>query len=288
MKTEQVDYAVVGHSLAGVAAALVLAESGNRVVLLDFHRDTDSIDDLPFIQSTLLGPRASGVEFEETISETLRRAAVDRQTNCLIIGIYSEKTAIVECSDQRWSCKGVVFAPNGTEPGLDIEGSSALHGFGISYSAVADAPFFESRRVAVYGDSPRVIDHAWVAAQYTSEVLVLVKEKRTEGDAEVLTYLRSSSAIAFEEAVMLRALRVASDRTLSGIEIESSTGRRSIDVSALFVAQHLVPMTNVVRGEGKTDRIAFAGLAAGVEYWKHAGLVNDGRRAARMLMTVHQ
>jgi thioredoxin reductase len=288
MKIEHIDYAVIGYSLAGVSAALTLAESGDRVVLLDFDRDTDAIADMPRIQATPLGPSTSGIAFDETIREALRRAGIDRSTSCHVTSIYSEGNAIAECSDRRWSCKGVVFAPNGTEPGLDIEGSSALHGFGISYSAVADAPFYESQRVAVYGDSPRVFDHAWVAAQYASELFVLVKERRAESDAEVLTHLRSSSAIAFEDAVMLRSLHVSSDRTLGGIEIENSTGRRSIDVSALFVAQHLVPMTNVVRAEVETDGIVFAGLAAGVEYWKHAGLVSDGRRAARMLLTVHQ
>ena len=37
------DYAVIGHSLAGISAALALAKSGDRVVLLDFHRDTENI-----------------------------------------------------------------------------------------------------------------------------------------------------------------------------------------------------------------------------------------------------
>lgn len=284
MKTEHVDYAVIGYSLSGVAAALTLAESKKHVVLVDFHRDTDAIDELPFIQSTPLGPRANGTAFEKTIRKALRGVGVDRQTSCLIASIYSEGRVVVECRDRRWSCKGVVFAPNGTEPGLDIKGSSALQGFGLSYSAVTDASFYTSRRVAVYGDGPRVVDHAWSAAQYASEVLVLVKKKTIEGDVEVLTQLRSSSAIAFEEAVRLRSLHVASDGTLSGIEIESPGGHRTIDVSALFVAQHPVPMLSVVRGEVEADGIVFAGLAAGVDYWRHARLVNDGGRAARMLL----
>lgn len=50
------DYAVIGHSLAGISAALALAKSGDRVVLLDFHRDTDTVAESPRIQPTSLGP----------------------------------------------------------------------------------------------------------------------------------------------------------------------------------------------------------------------------------------
>ena len=59
---------------------------------------------------------------------------------------------------------------------------------------------------------------------------------------------------------------------------------KSIHVSALFVAQHLVPIVDVVRDEANTGRIVLAGLATKVEYWKHSELVKDGERAARKLL----
>jgi thioredoxin reductase len=181
-----------------------------------------------------------------------------------------------------------VFAPNGTEPGIDIEGSSTLQGFGVSYSAAADAPFYISRRVALYGDAPRVVEHAWIAAQYASEVVVLMKDGVSESQAELVGDLRSSWTVAFEHRVVLRSLQAGNDGLLTGIEFDGASGRRSLDVSALFVAQHVVPMTDVVRGERPGESIAFAGLAAGVNYWQHAELVNDGARAARTLLTVDQ
>ncbi|HEX9983553.1 MAG TPA: FAD-dependent oxidoreductase [Thermoanaerobaculia bacterium] len=172
MKVARAGYAVIGHSLAGISAALTLAKAGEHVTLLDFHRHTDTLAELPRIQSTLLGASGSGVTFERAMQELLEQATVERQTDCFIERVYSDGNVIVEGHDRRWSCRGVVFAPNGTEPGIDIEGSSALQGFGVSYSASGDAPFFLARRVAVYGDAPRVIEHAWIAAQYASEVVV--------------------------------------------------------------------------------------------------------------------
>jgi thioredoxin reductase len=288
MKVARADYAVIGHSLAGISAALTLAKAGEHVALLDFHRDTDTLAELPRIQATSLGGSASGVAFDRAMQELLEQATVERQVDCFIESVYSDEDVIIECGDRRWSCRGVVFAPNGTEPGIDIEGSSALQGFGVSYSAAADAPFFLSRRVAVYGDAPRVVEHAWIAAQYASEVVVLMKGDFAENQTQLVHDLRSSPAVTFENRVALRSLHAGSDGLLTAIELDVASGRRSIDVSALFVAQHVVPVTDVVRGEAAGDGIAFAGLAAGIKYWNHAELVNDGARAARTLLTVHQ
>jgi thioredoxin reductase len=284
MKVEESDYVVVGFSLAGLAAAMKLSESGGRVVLLDFHRDTDTISDLPRIQATSLGSSASGVAFEQAMREALQRGGVDRRTTCLVEALYSDGNVIVECADRRWSCRGAVFAPNGTEPGIDVEGSKALHGFGISYSAAADVPFYGSRRVAVYGDRPRVIEHAWTAAQYVSEVIVLVKDMSAGGDPDLLSELQLAAAVTFDQPVVLRSVRTAKDGTLTAVETQGPTGNRWIDVSALFVAQHLVPSIEVVRHGATTDEIVFAGLSAGIDYWNHPALVADGVRAANALL----
>lgn len=288
MKLERADYIVIGHSLAGISAALTLAKAGERVALLDFHRDTDAIFEFPRIQPTSLGPSARGAAFDRAMQELLKQAAVERQTDCFIESVYSDENVTVECDDRRWSCRGVVFAPNGTEPGIDIEGSSRLQGFGVSYSAAADAAFFLSKRVAVYGDSPRVFEHASIAAQFASDVVILLKDDLIDGPMELVSDLRSSRAVTFEHRVVLRSLLADNDGLLTAIEFDGASGRRTIDVSALFVAQHVVPAMHVVRGESPGDGIAFAGLAAGVNYWEHAELANDGARAARTLLTVHQ
>jgi thioredoxin reductase len=285
MRAELADYLVVGESLAGFSAALLLAESRDRVALINFHRDTDAVADLPRIQTTSLNAPTSGASFATAMNVSLGRSGVIRPTNCYVTNVHSDRRdVIVECTEQRWSCKGVVFAPNGTEPGIEI--TTPLHGFGVSYSAASDAPFYAGRRVAVYGDVPRVIEHAWTAARYASEVLVLLKGPTEDGDVNLLNDLRLSSAVTLEREVTLRALHTGVDGTLAAIDIESPTGHRALEIAALFVAQHVVP-TNVVRGEF-TDGIALAGLAYGINYWNHAKLADDGARAARTLLTVHQ
>jgi thioredoxin reductase len=288
VKLERADYVVIGYSLAGISAALTLAAAGEHVALLDYHRDTDTVAELPRIQPTSLGVSSTGDAFEQAMQERLKQASVERRTDCFIQTVYSDETVVIECADRRWSCRGVVFAPNGTEPGIDTEGTSALQGFGVSYSPSDDAPFCLLRRVAVYGDVPRVIEHASIAVQYAAEVVVLMKGGFAENQMQLLHDLQSSPVVTFESHVALRSLHAGNDGLLTAVDIEGASGRRSIDVCALFVAQHVVPKTDIIRGEAPSKAIAFAGLVAGINYWQHAELVNDGARAARTLLTVGQ
>jgi len=281
VKVERFDYAVIGESVAGVAAAITIARSGGRVVLLNYDRDTDAIADIPFIRATSLGAHKSGLAFEREVMQVLLEAGGAHLGTAHITAVRRDTGVVVEGSEEWWSCRGVIFAPNGTEPGLD--GSKTLHGFGVSYSASADASFFSGRRVAVYGDSPRVYEHATVAARYASEVVVLVKDGAVDGDARILNDLHQQPSVRFEEGVVIRSLH-AQDQSLQSIEIDSRGGHRTIDVAALFVAQHLVVDKSVLPDAVTAEDLMLAGLAAGVEYWNHAALVEDGIRAAQTLM----
>ena len=159
MNRLEVDLAVIGESLAGYAAALHLAQAGRHVVLLNFHRDTDWVDDLPFVQHTALGPRTRGLDFVRSVNERLQLAGVTRAESMYVTSIDCKEAVIVASTDSVLSAKGVVYAPNGTEPGVDW--TVPFQGFGVSYSASHDAYFYKRRTVAVWGDSPRVFDHAY-------------------------------------------------------------------------------------------------------------------------------
>lgn len=281
MKTERVDYAVIGESLAGVTAATTIARSGGRVVLFNYDRDTETIADIPLIRTSSLGSGMSGLAFEKDLMKAFRDAGGQQCGTCHLTAVRSADRVVVESDNGWWSCLGVVFAPNGTEPGLD--GSAALHGFGVSYSASSDAPFFRGRRVAVYGDSPRVYEHAEIAARYAAEVVVLVKDAAIESDAAISSGLIHRPSVEFEAGAIIRSLH-AEDRSLKSIVIDSLNGPRTIEVDALFVAQHLVVDKSILPAAGPSRNLVFAGLAAGVEYGKHAALMEDGGRAARTLL----
>jgi thioredoxin reductase len=281
----EVDYVVVGVSLSGISAALNLVKSDIRVVLVDFDRDTDAIGDVPFFLATPLGSPMRGADFEHAMRDVLVDTRIEYRSDCHVTNVVCDGKAVVECTNKRWSSLGVVFAPNGTEPGLPIKGARELEGFGVSYSAAADAPFFASRRVAVYGDVPRVLEHAYVAAQFASEVVILAKAKLEDRNPPLLAELRALPSVRIIEGARVVSLR-SSDGGLSGIEFDTVHGQQTINVSALFVAQEVQPDMTVLRGRAAPN-IVMAGLAAGVPYWRHQALVADGDRVARELVAAH-
>jgi thioredoxin reductase len=213
----------------------------------------------------------------------LRTAGIEYRSDYQVTTIDSEATLKLSGHSGRWSSGGIVFAPSGTEPGLNIEGGTELHGFGISYSASADAPFFASRRVGVYGDAPRAIEHALVAARFAEEVVLLLKGVLTPTPPALIALLGASSKVSVFERVTLQGLR-ASGGFLAGVRVDTPAGAIDTDLSALFVAQHLEPSMDVMLDGSDSSNVVFAGMAAGVPYWKHAALVENGARAAERLI----
>jgi thioredoxin reductase len=281
MMPNYIDYAVIGWSFAGVSAASTLAQSGNSVVIFDFDGDTDSIADHPRVQETAVSASTTGTLFEEMIELRLRQLGVSRPPVFHLRGVQVSDSLVLTCGSGEWRCKGAIFAPNGSEPGLSVSGVDSLFGFGVSYSAADDGPYYRGTRVAVYGDSPRALEHAAITRRYASETTVLLKQSTDNADPAILTWLKADANVRFVNNVSLQSFRVAPDKTLSAIEVDSSDGRRLIDASALFVAQHVVVPPGLLEASGE---VVLAGLAAGVKYWRHADLVADGMRAANQIL----
>lgn len=282
---DRADYFVIGMSLAGISAALTLSRSGKRVVLIDYDRDTDSIVDVPLFLDTPLGSSMTGLELDLLARNVLRDAGVEIRFDCHVTAIRVDGRVIVECDRAHWESSGLIFAPNGTEPGLTIERSVELQGFGVSFSAAADASFYPARPVAVYGDAPRVFEHAYMAARFAAPVLVLVKHAIDDGGSVLLQRLRSMPSIEIIDDVRLVSLR-SNGKALSEIEFESRGGRASVAEDALFVAQDVEPDFKVLGRGSEAPILQRAGLAAGISYWRHDALVADGERAAKRLLAL--
>ncbi|HEX9983554.1 MAG TPA: hypothetical protein VGF69_09830 [Thermoanaerobaculia bacterium] len=104
-----------------------------------------------------------------------------------------------------------------------------------------------------------------------------MKDDFAENQTQLVHDLRSSPAVTFESRVALRSLHAGREGLLTAVEIEGASGRRSIDVSALFVAQHVVPTIDVVQAGAPSEAIRIRGLSRWHQLLEQ---VNDGARAA--------
>jgi hypothetical protein len=78
------------------------------------------------------------------------------------------------------------------------------------------------------------------------------------------------------------------------VEVQESSSRQIIPAEAVFVAQDPVVSWNLW-GDAercseliRNKRLYPAGIAAGIEYWDHEALYNDGIRVAQLALREHR
>ena len=281
------DVIVLGMSLAGLAAALRGSESGARVAILDYIPDTGNPLEIPFVGPNALSDvRMNGAEFVRLLLADIRKrgGAVDAAIFADSVSVQGEQV-VVSFGQSSYTGAALIFAPNGSEPGDHAPVPVRLGGFGLSYSAGSDHISFRGSAVAVYGNSFRAVEQAWIAARVAAATHVLLRESAIDGDPNLLAELQHRDNVSFYTSAALTGVHTTVSGRLEAINAQTSGGAVTLSVAGLFIANHLVLDKTILPTESPEYPIVPAGLAAGINYWKHAELIDDGRRAADVVLS---
>jgi len=287
MSMIRTDAIVVGTGLAGLAAARRLSERGKSVILVDHVDDTADLLEMPLVGPTVFNrePTTGSELFRAALSD-LQRAGVLYDQTLFVESVEQREDGVVVHADTLTAeSNALIFAPNGTEPGNHPALPPQLAGFGLSYSAGSDAPFFRQARVAVYGQSFRAIEQAWIVSRVAAETHILLRDSVVNGNAALLADLRNTPNVTFYTSATVTGARSADDKRLQEIRADTASGPVTLPVVGIFIANDLFPEDRVLQGTARRYPIVPAGLAAGVAYWKHSELVLDGFRAADVILS---
>ena len=291
MKMATPEYFVIGFSLAGIAAAERLAKTSS-VGILDYVVDTGSVDELLRGPLTVWAPQETdGVEFQVTATRHLEQMGVQRFSGFWPDEVESDDRglSVVDSStNRRFRCRGLVFAPNGSEPGLpDSLKAESLIGYGITYCGLADIVFAKNEDVAVFGCGARSLQEVKRASRFCPRVYWICSGHL---DVSLRNEVRGEHRVEVLDHAQLVALTKDSSGLLRAIGIRRDDGDTEIPVKALVVAQDLLPLWNLF-GDMKAaldlvrrGRLVFAGIAAGVRYDDPTSLWASGEEAAVELL----
>lgn len=286
------DALIVGFSVAGVAAAEKVARS-RQVGLVDYPSDSASLEEILAVGRTPWNQHGiSGKEFQQIALGRLEDMGVydvDGVSLADMVTLADRDGFSGVSRGTPLHCRAMVFAPNGTEPGLSPRlGAERFLGWGLSHSAASDVTFFRGMRVAVLGAGPRAADDVVRAAAVAQRVYWL----RPAGGAPARSapaVERGSHVEVIEPASVHRLY--ADDRgRLRAAMIEIDGEQRELEISALFLAQDLRPSWSGLGGEevaqklGDEGLIVPAGVAVGVPYWDHGRLFASGVAAAETFL----
>jgi len=271
------DALVIGESLAGISAALEMARRGLVVSVIDHPFDTLSIRGTRTIGvNELLPTESTGEQFASFAQKALLAAGVTvvRGGHAQRLLVGHERIFASFWDNNLLTAKVVVFAPNGTEPGVaENIGFERLSGFGASWDAWSDAFFYKGQPVCVIGSGARALDQALIASDKGANVTVLWEEKRISAEHRGVL-----GSIPVVEDVALLELLADSQGNLSTLRINVAGVERSIAACALFSA-HEPNVSHFLLPASSLSLVVRAGLVNGIAHSDHAGLVLDGIRA---------
>jgi thioredoxin reductase (NADPH) len=304
----EVDLAIVGAGVAGLAAATVAAQHGLSVLVIERMgaggqvMNVEAIHNMPgFPQGVSgfeLGPllqeqaEAAGSEFMLDTVVSVRAEPVEAVASP---STSSGRTVFrVECESETVSAAAVLITAGSTRRKLDIPGEE-LEGRGVSHCASCDGPMFRGQPVCVIGGGDSAFGEAAVLATHASRVTLVFRGPQPHAQqalVHAVAGLANVQLIAEAEV-----LAITGDDGVTGVRLRHGDGGPGeLPAQGVFVYAGLQPASAFLDGTVRLDaagRIVtdarFASSVAGIfaagdiragAAWLLASAAGEGAAAA--------
>ena len=225
------DVAVVGAGVAGLTAARVAAEAGQRVIAFDRLSPGGQLVNLTTLHD--YPEPGAAAESWSLMSELVAQAEAAGVTMSFdeVTRVHAGTPLRLETAGGEVTAGAVVVATGLSNGRLGLPGEEALVGRGLSTCAGCDGPLYRGKAVAVVGDDEWTAEEALELAELASSVTVLVpgtprwsaaRDERLAADdrVEVLT------------GGIVTGLRA--DGVLEGLTVQIADEEREIPVQGVF------------------------------------------------------
>jgi alkyl hydroperoxide reductase subunit F len=251
------DTIIIGGGPAGAAAAVYAARKRLRTLLLTPDFGGQSLVSAG-IQNWIGEISITGRELGEKLRKHVEaQKGVEIKTPARAIAVSERSGCIFEVETNKgnvYQAKTVIVASGGRRKHLQVPGEDRLEGQGVAYCSTCDAPFFQSRDVAVVGSGNSALETVIDLAQYAGKIYLLVRGDRLKGDPAMQEKL-----LKFEQLQILTQTEVEEilgDKNVNGLRYKDqmSGKAQTLEVKGVFVAIGSVPNSDFVRGLVDTNQ----------------------------------
>lgn len=239
-----VDVAIVGGGVGGVAAALWCARLALRFVLLEQRERLGG--QLFYIHNPIpdyLGLHCDGKGFADQLTAQLKALDIVPQLGAAVQEVSLDE-GLLQTTAGRVRARAIIAATGATRRRLDVPGIADLDGqgggekSGVYYSFSGHREAFRGRRVCVVGGGDGAFENALMLADCCPQVTIVQRREASRARQDFVDAVAAHPAIA----IMRRAqiVRVCGDDGLQGVVIQQDDQERQLDVDILLVKIGLV------------------------------------------------
>lgn len=244
MTTPDADVLVIGAGSAGLSAALMLARSRRRVLVLDGGPPRNAV--AAHMHGVLGRDGWSPIELLQTGRDEIARygAEVEPRRAVTIDGRIGRFTVGLETGDLR-TARRVLFAGGLVDELPDVPGLAQHWGRGVAHCPYCDGWEIRDGRIAVLATGDMSIHQAQLLRQLTTDVTYLVQG--------------TAPSVADRHALTARCIAVESRQAVSVIGEEGRVAAvrlsdgTDLPVDAVFVRPRAVPADDLLHTLGATS-----------------------------------
>ncbi len=244
------DILIIGGGPAGITAAIYAKRANKNVAVIEKL--------VPGGQVALIGEIENYPGFGKISGAAL---SMDFYKHAGYLGvefIYDEamkfslrgKVKKVECKNNTYETRAVIFALGSTSKELNVEGEKRLFGKGVSYCAMCDGNFYKGQDVAVVGSGDSAVSNAMYLSSLCKNVHLFMKE-RTKLNVYKEENLKNIKNLIIHKGV--RITKIDGKDRVRGLEYIEGEKTKKCKVEGVFVAVGRVPDTAMLKGKIKLD-----------------------------------
>jgi alkyl hydroperoxide reductase subunit F len=243
------DIVIVGAGPAGITAAIYAARKMMDFVVLSkdvggqtlWSADIENYTGYQII---------TGIELVSRFTEHLDKLDVKISEPEEVTRVSKEGRLVKTESDKgEYLSKTVIIATGRQPKKLEVDSEDRYLGKGLTYCATCDGPLFSGRDVAVIGGGNAALEAVLQMMKIAAKVYLIDISPELKADA--IMVLKARSAENVEIINSSRVVSIKGDKFVSGITLDTGSGKRELEVSGIFAEIGSLPLSDMVEGVKK-------------------------------------
>lgn len=250
---EDFDIIVIGGGPAGLTAGLYAARARRKTLLLEKGVTggqialTTAVENYPGFMSV------NGYDLAQSMMQQAEANGLRVEPDTVTGLDLDASMRVVRTEGAVYRAKAVILAGGADYNHLGVPGEERLTGYGVSYCATCDAPFFKDKEVAVVGGGDSAIDEGLFVTRYASKVYVVHRRDTLRASRVLQERAFANAKMHFVWNTVVTSIEGEKEVSAARLKNVVTGEERELPVAAVFVFIGSKPNTGYLEGIVEMD-----------------------------------